>query len=140
MKHKLEFEVRDNETDLQGIVNNANYFVYMAHARHKYLKELGIDFNALHEAGFDLVLVHSDMNFKASLKSGDEFIVSSEIKPNGRIRLDIIQEIIRQSDNKVVANAVNTAVCIDNKSGRPCMPDLISNIVSKFNDQRVQKP
>lgn len=119
MIHSFPFEVRDNETDLQGIVNNANYFIYMAHARHKYLKELGIDFFALHESGFDLVLVHSDITFKASLKSGDEFMVTSQIKPNGRIRFDIVQEVIRKLDNKIVTSAINTAVCIDNKSGRP---------------------
>ena len=40
MEYRVEFEVRDNEIDIQGVVNNANYFIYMAHARHKFLSEI----------------------------------------------------------------------------------------------------
>ena len=40
MEYRIEFEVRDNEIDIQGVVNNANYFIYMAHARHKFLSEI----------------------------------------------------------------------------------------------------
>ena len=39
-------EVRDYETDLQGIVKQANYTHYMAHARHLYLVSLGMSFAA----------------------------------------------------------------------------------------------
>src|SRR3989339_1173783 len=97
-----ESEVRDNEVDLQGVVNNANYFIYMAHARHKHLSSLGIDFQFFHTEGFDLLLIHTDMTFKDSLKSGDEFIVTSELKANGRIKFDFYQDVIRKSDNKVI--------------------------------------
>ena len=34
---RVDFEVRDNELDIQGIVNNSNYMIYLAHARHKYI-------------------------------------------------------------------------------------------------------
>ena len=27
MEYRIEFEVRDNEIDIQGVVNNANYFI-----------------------------------------------------------------------------------------------------------------
>lgn len=37
MIYKLEFEVRDNEVDVQGVVSNVNYPIYFAHARHKFL-------------------------------------------------------------------------------------------------------
>ena len=38
--YKLEFEVRDNEVDMQGVVSNGNYYIYFAHARHKFLKKI----------------------------------------------------------------------------------------------------
>jgi len=53
---KLEFEVRDYECDLQGIVNNARYLNYLEHTRHKYLLSKGIDFARLHNEGIDLVV------------------------------------------------------------------------------------
>lgn len=131
MSHLWESEVRDNEVDLQGIVNNANYFIYMAHARHKYLREEGIDFAKMHEEGFNLVLVHSDISFKSSLKSGDEFIVTTTLNPNGKIRFDFVQDVIRKSDQKVVASAINTGVCISVSNNRPVVPEILKRIIEK---------
>ena len=39
-----EIAVRDYECDIQGIVNNSVYMNYCEHARHEYLKTVGIDF------------------------------------------------------------------------------------------------
>lgn len=47
----LEMDVRDYECDIQGIVNNAVYQNYLEHARHEYLKEVGIDFAELAKMG-----------------------------------------------------------------------------------------
>jgi acyl-CoA thioester hydrolase len=135
MKNIWESEVRDNEVDLQGVVNNANYFIYMAHARHKYVKALGLDFAKLHDEGFDLLLIHTDIDFKDSLRSGDEFIVTSSLKSNGRIRFDFVQEVIRKADSKVVASAVNTGVCISTSTRRPIMPDVLLNAISQAEKQ-----
>jgi acyl-CoA thioester hydrolase len=124
-----EDEVRDNEVDLQGIVNNANYFIYMAHARHQHLKELGIDFAQVHDEGYNLVLIATEMQFKSSLKSGDSFIVTSKIVPFGKIRAQIIQDVIRKTDSKVVTSAVNTITCLNVASGRPMFPEKIKQIL-----------
>lgn len=123
-----EDEVRDSETDLQGIVNNSNYFIYMAHTRHKHLKELGIDFAEVSRQGYNLVLVHSDISFKDSLKSGDWFTVTSKAETKGKIRVIFLQQVIRKSDSKVVAEAINTTTCIHTKSGRPRYPDEIKRL------------
>jgi len=124
-----EAEVRDNETDFQGIVSNANYFVYMMHARTRYFRQLGLDFNAMHVAGYDFVLVHTDISFKAPLKSGDEFVVASVCKPRGRIRFIFEQEVIRKSDSKVVAFAINTVACLSTVTRRPVVPpEVFRNI------------
>jgi acyl-CoA thioester hydrolase len=124
-----EGEVRDNETDLQGIVNNANYFIYMAHTRHKHLKVLGIDFAEVTQQGYNLVLVHTDISFKDSLRSGDRFSVTSKIETKGKIRVSFIQKVIREFDKKVVAEATNTATCIHTQTGRPKFPEEIRRLL-----------
>ena len=52
----IEIEVRDYELDLQGILNNSVYQNYLEHCRHRYLKEIGLDFAALHAEGIDPVV------------------------------------------------------------------------------------
>lgn len=118
-----ESEVRYNETDLQGIVSNSNYSIYLTLARNKHLKSIGIDFNRLHDDGYDLVLVRTEIDFKASLRNSEEFIVTSSFKPMGRIRMAFAQQIIRKSDQKIIVEAKTIATCISAKSSRPTIPD-----------------
>jgi len=124
-----ENEVRDSELDFQGIVNNANYFVYMEHARHKHLQSLGIDFVKMHEQGFDLVLVRTEIDFKAPLKSGDEFIVTSKLEGQGRIRFVFLQEVVRKSDKRIMATAKNIGTCILVATGRPVVSKELKSIL-----------
>ena len=57
---RLDFQVRDYECDLQGIVNNAVYQNYLEHTRHEYLKTVGLDFAELSQRGIDLVLTRAE--------------------------------------------------------------------------------
>ena len=52
----LEMDVRDYELDTQGVVNNSVYQNYLEHARHQFLKVMGINFNGLHANGVDAVV------------------------------------------------------------------------------------
>lgn len=115
--HRLGFEVRDYECDLQGIVNNAVYQHYLEHARHKFLLETGVDFAALHERGLDLVVTRAELDYKASLKSRDTFTASLRLKRSGSLRFSFMQELRRDSDGALCVQAVITGVCLDH--GRP---------------------
>jgi len=114
-KYSLEFRVRDYECDLQGIVNNANYQHFLEHARHEYIKTLGVDFSELHAQGIDFVVARIEMAFKTPLKSGDDFIVTVAMKKEG-IRWIFLQNIFRLSDQKMVVRAkVDTVSVVNGK-------------------------
>jgi acyl-CoA thioester hydrolase len=112
-KYSLEFKVRDYECDLQGIVNNANYQHFLEHARHEFIKTLGVSFSGLHEQGVDFVVARIEMSFKTPLKSGDSFIVTVEMKKEG-IRWVFLQDILRLRDNKLVVRAKVDSVSLVN--------------------------
>lgn len=111
--YSLPFKVRDYECDLQGIVNNANYQHYLEHARHEYIKTMGLDFSELHAQGVDFVVARIEMAFKTPLKSGDEFTVTVSIKKEG-IRWVFLQDILRFPDQKLVVRGKVDAVAIVN--------------------------
>ncbi len=129
--HIWEAEVRDYEVDLQGIVNNSVYFNYYEHARHIYIKTLGIDFYEWHLKGYELVLIHSDVSYKGSLKSGDSFCVTTNLSLISRLKFAFNQQITRKSDNKLINVAINTATCI-NKNGRPEIPEELAALLLKI--------
>lgn len=116
-EHELRLTVRDYECDLQGIVNNAVYLNYLEHARHIFLLKDGIDFAKLHKQGVDLVVSRIEIDYKQSLSSGDEFIVTSSMHKEGHLRVIFNQKINRALDNKLVVNAKVIGVGI--KGGRP---------------------
>jgi acyl-CoA thioester hydrolase len=119
----LEFQVRDYELDLQGIVNNAVYQNYLEHARHEFLKMHGLDFNQLHLEGFDAVVVRAEIEYKKSLKSGDVFLVQTSVEREGRLKIVFNQKIVKLSDGILILQAKIFTACIRNN--RPVEPLLI---------------
>ncbi len=123
--------VRDYELDYQGIVNNSNYLRYMEHARHQCLLARGVDFAALHASGVDLVLVHSEIDFKRPLRSNDGYAVTCEIALVGRIRFQIQQTITRTRDDALIATGMHLCVAVSVSSGRPIYcPTLVTALTA----------
>ncbi len=119
--HELELKVRDYECDMDHVVNNAVYLNYLEHARHEYLSGLGIRFGELSRQGVSLVVTRIEVDYRASLTSGDAFVVRTLLTRAGRIRLQFHQTIHRLSDNRLMLNAVVTGTALNDR-GRPEIP------------------
>jgi len=98
---QVELAVRDYECDLQGVVNNAVYLNYLEHARHEYLKALGLNFASLHQEGCDLVALRVEIDYQAPLTSGDRFAIRTHISRQSRLRFAFDQTIRRLGDGKL---------------------------------------
>lgn len=118
---ELELKVRDYECDMDHVVNHAVYLNYLEHARHEFLVGLGIKFGELSKQGISLVVTRIEADFKASLVSGDTFLVRTSLHRNGRIRLQFDQSIYRVPDNRLMLGAVVTGTAL-NARGRPEIP------------------
>jgi acyl-CoA thioester hydrolase len=126
----LEMAVRDYECDLQGVVNNAVYQNYLEHARHEYLKSIGIDFAALAAQGINLVVTRVEIDYKTSLSSGDRFVI--EVRPErvSPVRIGFRQDIYRLPDRKAVVKALVTGTAL-NAKGRPQLPEALKEILDR---------
>lgn len=126
---RLNFDVRDYECDIEGIVNNAVYQNYLEHARHEFLKQCGIDFAAMAEKGIHLVVVRVEIDYLYPLRSGDKFFVGINPERVSRIRFGFLQDIYRLPDNKpiVKAKVIGTAL---NERGRPRLPKELEGLFS----------
>jgi acyl-CoA thioester hydrolase len=131
-KFALEMDVRDNELDAQGIVNNANYMIYLSHARHKHGELLGINHTDFAGKNLNLVITSCTMKFRNSLTANDRFSVSSEIS-SGDLPFHWAhkQEIKRLSDGKIVLKAVFNATCVDNnkEDNKLFIPETILSLI-----------
>lgn len=121
-EYDFEFgmDVRDYELDTQGVVNNSVYQNYLEHARHQFLKKLGINFNGLHAEGVDAVVHKIELEYKRPLMGDDRFIVRSRIRQKGHVRFIFDQNIYRQPDDELILKGVVTTVFMTD--GRPIRP------------------
>ncbi|MBP9777766.1 MAG: acyl-CoA thioesterase [Rickettsiaceae bacterium] len=125
------FEVRNSELDIQGVVNNSYYFTYMEHARHKIGNAIGINFVEMAQNNQNIFLISSHINFKCPLKSGDKFFVETIIVPEGKIRF-AFEQVIKKNDGTIIAIGHNVCVCIDeNNKRKPYIPEQIESILDK---------
>ena len=118
----IEMEVRDYELDTQGVVNNSVYQNYLEHARHQFLKKMGINFNGLHADGVDAVVHKIELEYKRPLVGDDSFVVRSRVRRKGHVRYIFEQDIYRKPDRELMLKGVVTSVFMSN--GRPIRPPL----------------
>ena len=126
--HELTLAVRDYECDLQGVVNNSVYMNYLEHARHEFLKSRGVDFAEVTASGIHLVVVKAELEYRASLTSGDNFSVRTRVEQEGRLKFVFLQEILRTLDQALMLKARITTTAL-NERGRPFYPE---KLVKKF--------
>lgn len=130
-EHCHEFEVRDYECDMAHVVNNAVYHNYLEHARHEFLKTIGVNFGDMARRGIGLVVTRIEADFKSSLVSGDRFVVRTSMTRKGRLRLQFVQSIHRLPDNRLMLSAVVTGTAL-NERGRPEIPPDLERVFDGF--------
>jgi acyl-CoA thioester hydrolase len=75
-RHRLR--VRYNECDPQGVVFNANYLTYFDLTMTELWRELG-GYQAMVDAGVDMVVAEARIRYRAALRFDDEFEVLATI-------------------------------------------------------------
>ena len=117
-KFKIDLHVRDYECDMQGYVNNAVYQNYLEHARHEYLRKLGINFAILAKQKVNLVVIRAELDYKFPLRSGDHFWIGLNLERISKIRFKFWQDLYRYSDGKLVLKSIIIGTSL-NEKGRP---------------------
>ena len=133
---EIEFQVRDYECDMAGIVNNSVYMNYLEHARHEFIKTIGLDFKELLQAGIFTVVARADLSYKTPLRSGDSFTVKIRVEHSG-VKYIFDQDIFRLPDNKLCLKGVITTTSLIN--GRLAVSDVIVHAIEKVVAKRNHK-
>lgn len=71
--------------------------------------------------------MRSEMDYKQSLKPGDEFYVVVEPERISRLKFGFRQTVIRKHDDKVMLKALVIGTSV-NEQGRPFLPEEIDKV------------
>ena len=116
---ELKLSVRDYELDSFGVINNAVYQNYLEHTRHQFLESQGLKLTAYFEQGLSPVITKAEIEYRSSLQSRDDFVVSLELAFSSKV--NFLQEI-RSIPNKTLILSARITGTILNSSGRPFLP------------------
>ncbi|WP_340616289.1 acyl-CoA thioesterase [Xenorhabdus entomophaga] len=111
-------KVRGYHIDIFQHVNNARYLEFMEAARWDLLTE-DDTLEWLNSKNIGFIVVNININYRHPAVITDELEVNSSMRELGNRSGIFFQEIIRRSDNKVIADALTTFVCIDLKTQKP---------------------
>lgn len=131
-----KFTVRDYELDTQGVVNNSTYQNYLEHARHQFLKHIGLNFNQLHEDGTDAIVHKVELEYKSALRGDETFVVRTTASQKGNVRFVFNQNIYRLPDHELVLKGrVTTAFMNNGKAIRP--PRAVTDAIERYQNDHL---
>jgi acyl-CoA thioester hydrolase len=118
-------KVRSYECDSYGHVNNATYLNYLEFARMETLENKNLDLRKLKEIGFLVLIRRVEIDYIFPASMGDVIIIKTYVHNHKRTSGTFAQDIFRETDKKIIANAKVTWV-FTNLQGRPIpIPDVI---------------
>lgn len=117
MTHLFPVRVYYEDTDMAGIVYHANYLKFIERARSDWVKEQGLDQNAMREQdGIVFVVRRIECDYLGMAKYDDALEVRTTVKSMTGVRLIMAQEVFRGQE--IVFRAEVTAVCVTT-AGQP---------------------
>jgi acyl-CoA thioester hydrolase len=109
-----ELRVRYGECDPQGIVFNANYLLYFDVAFTELWREAVGPWLQMVERGFDAVVAHADIDFRAPARYDDELTLPVRIVGLGRSAITTEVDVMRGAELLVAMRARH--VCVSTKT------------------------
>ncbi len=114
--HETKLRVRYSETDKMGVVYHANYLIWFEIGRTEFCRARGFSYRDMEEnADAYLVVAESYCRYKAPARYDDELIVRTHITEQRRRSLRFSYEIIRVSDDVVIAEGETGHVVTDSR-------------------------
>ncbi len=116
MSHRFPIRVYYEDTDMGGIVYYANYLKFIERARSDWVREIGIDQNAMRDDGTVFAVRRVEADYFAPARFDDDLTVETTTQAVTGARLIVEQKVTRGED--LLFRAIVTIVCI-NQAGQP---------------------
>ena len=128
MPHVFPVRVYYEDTDMAAVVYHVNYFKFIERARSDWVREKGLDQNAMRKAGIVFMVRRIEADYLAAAQYDDALEVVTEVKAMTGVRLVMTQEVLR--GRKPLFRAEVTAVCATLRGQPTRLPDELRRGVS----------
>lgn len=121
--HETQVRVRYAETDRMGLLHHANYFVYFELARTEALRDRGISYRDVEDAGYFLVIVDIGCRYKRPVRYDDLITIRTYVERITHVKLQHRYEVLR--DGELLAEGHSTLACVDREGKPQALPETV---------------
>jgi acyl-CoA thioester hydrolase len=105
-------QIRYNDIDAQGHVNNARYATFIELARFRYITELGL-WGGLSFLDLDLIVADMHIRYLAPIKLNQRIRVGTRVSRIGKKSMQFDHQIEDEDSGQVMATAEMVMVCFN---------------------------
>lgn len=117
-RSSIKIRVRYAETDRMGYVYYGNYATYFEVARVEALRQLGISYRSLEDAGILLPVLDYSVRYRRPAYYDDELEIRTVITKLPQARIHFEYEVLN-AEGTVITTASTILVFIDKVTGKP---------------------
>jgi acyl-CoA thioester hydrolase len=117
-------DVRYLEVDQQGVVFNMWYLAYLDDAMTAFLGAHDLPYTVMRDEGYDVQLVHTDLDWTAGIRFGDVVTVGVEVASVGRSSFTLAFTVLRGGAPACTARTIYVCVATDG-SGKRVLPERL---------------
>ena len=133
----FEIDVRYLEVDQQGVVFNAWYLAYFDEAMTALLAHHGATYDQIKAEGYDVMLVHSEIDWRSGLRWGERAAVDVACARLGRTSIAL--DFIVRRGQEVVAQAQTVYAVIGEDGRAAALPDSLRKAVGPVAPLREER-
>ncbi len=126
--------VRYAETDAQGVVYYANYFVWFEVGRITYLRTAGFDYAQMERDGFGFVIVEAYCRYLAPAHFNEELLVRTWIAEIKHRSFAFVYEVVNQATGQLLATGRTVQVVIDRQGKPKEIPAALRQMLMSFSE------
>lgn len=116
--HRFPVTVYYEDTDIGGIVYHANYLKFIERGRSAWVREVGVDQNALRAAGLVFAVREITATFLAPARLDEALMVETELAEVKGARFVMAQRVLRGSDVLFTARVTIVAMTLAGRAAR----------------------
>ncbi len=131
IQSRQQVTVRYAETDMMGVVYHGNYLPWFEIGRTTLLKEIGLPYRGLEEAGFRLPVLEVSARYLRPAVYDDTLTIITTLKEKPVLRIHLAYEVWREAELLATGETVHAFIDLQGKPVRP-PPEAIQRFNAAF--------
>ena len=121
----IEIRVRYAETDRMGYVHHSRYAVFLEMGRTELLRQAGVSYRDMEDAGVFFVVARLSVSFKAPARYDDVLVLTTRVKRMTTARIDHEYRLVRKDTAELLTEAETTLACVDREGSIIAIPEFV---------------